>query len=82
MKCMASWLFVDGLVPTVTPKDLTAVLAPYGAVERVLIFKASTGSHIAFVEIAADGDMTKATQAIRECESLGDRRRALKIPRP
>ena len=74
---MASWLFVDRLLSTVTTKDLSDSFAPHGTVERVLIFKNSTGNHVAFIKMAAEEDARQAAQAVNEGSLLGNQSRAI-----
>jgi len=77
-----AWLFVDRLLASVTTKDITEMLSSHGKVERALIFKSTTGDHIAFVEMAAEGDASTAAQAVNESDLLGNGSRALMIHRP
>jgi hypothetical protein len=76
---MASWLFVNRLLPSVTTKDLSEMFASHGTVERVLIFKSSTGDYVAFIEMAADGDASKAARAVNESGLLGEGSRAVMV---
>ena len=78
---MAAWLFLDRLLPGITEKRLNEAFASYGAVKRTLLFKNSTGNPVAFIEMAADGDASKAAQTVNEGNLLGERSRAAIVPR-
>ena len=73
---MPSWLFLDRLLPSVTAKELNELFASHGTVERVLLFKNSSGQHVAFIKMA-DADARKAAQAVNEGSLLGEQGRAV-----
>ncbi|ALA60359.1 RNA recognition motif domain-containing protein [Nitrospira moscoviensis] len=74
-----SRVFVDGLPATVRPQDLVALLAPFGAVERVDLRDNATAVRYAFVDMTPDRAAGEAERTLNRSRFQGRTISVLKV---